>query len=70
MPLAFLALTLPGIALAATCPKPDPAAVVRTVTDKYAAATVDDGAKLAAIFTPDAVDSTAASASPAARCGT
>jgi hypothetical protein len=56
MPLAFVALTLPGIALAANCPKPDPAAVVKTMTDMYAAATVDDGAKLAAIFTPDAVE--------------
>jgi hypothetical protein len=33
LPLALLALTLPGIALAATCPKPDPAAVVKTMTD-------------------------------------
>ena len=56
LPLALLALTLPGIALAATCPKPDPAAVVKTMTDMYAAATVDDGAKLATIFTPDAVE--------------
>ncbi len=56
MPLAFLALTLPGIALAAPCPKPDPTAVVKTMTDMFAAATVDDSAKLAAIFTPDAVE--------------
>ena len=56
MNLAFLALTLPGIALAATCPKPDPAAVVKAMTDMFAALTVDDGAKLAAIFTPDAVE--------------
>jgi hypothetical protein len=56
LPLAFLALTLPGTALAATCPKPDPAAVVKTMTDMFAAFTVDDGAKLAAIFTPDAVE--------------
>ena len=56
VPWAFLALTLPSIALAAACPKPDPAAVVKTMTGMYAAATVDDGAKLAAIFTPDAVE--------------
>ncbi len=56
MPLALLALTVPGIALAAACPKPDSTAVVKTMTDMYAAATVDDGAKLAAIFTPDAVE--------------
>jgi hypothetical protein len=56
MPLAFLALAFPGIALAATCPKPDPTAVVKTMTDMFAALTVDDGAKLAAIFTPDAVE--------------
>jgi hypothetical protein len=56
IPWAFLGLTLPGIALAATCPKPDRAAVVKTMTDMYAAATVDDGARLAAIFTPDAVE--------------
>jgi hypothetical protein len=54
--LACLALTLPGTAPAATCPKPDPAAVVKTMTDMFAAFTVDDGAKLAAIFTPDAVE--------------
>ena len=46
----------PGIALATTCPNPDPAAVVKTMTDMFAALTVDDGAKLAAIFTPDAVE--------------
>jgi hypothetical protein len=40
LPLAFLALTSPGIALAATCPKPDPAAVVKTMTDMFAALTV------------------------------
>ncbi len=56
LPLAFLALTFPGIALAATCPKPDPAAVVKTMTDMFAALTVDDGAKLAVIFTRDAVE--------------
>jgi hypothetical protein len=56
VPLAFLALTFPGIALAATCPKPDPTAVVKTMTDMYAALTVDDGVKLAAIFSPDAVE--------------
>jgi ketosteroid isomerase-like protein len=56
MPLAFLALTLPGIALAATCPKPDPTAVVKTMTDMFAALAADDGTKLAAIFTPDAVE--------------
>jgi len=55
-PLAFLALALPGIASAATCPKPDPADVVKTMTDMYAAASVDDGARLATIFTPDAVE--------------
>jgi hypothetical protein len=55
-PLAFLALTFPGIALAATCPKPQPAAVVKAMTDMFAALTVDDDAKLAAIFTPDAVE--------------
>jgi hypothetical protein len=54
--LAFLALTISGSALAATCPKPDPAAVVKAMTDMFAALTVDDGAKLAAIFTPDAVE--------------
>ncbi len=54
--LAFLALSVPGIAMGATCPKPDPAAVVKTMTDMYAAASVDDGARLAAIFTPDAVE--------------
>jgi len=70
MNLAFLALTLPGIALAATCPKPDPAAVVKTMTDMYAAATVDDDAKLAAFFPPTRWNSTAASVLPAARCGT
>jgi len=56
LPLAFLALTLPATALAATCPRPDPAAVVKTMTDMFAAFTADDGAKLAAIFTPDAVE--------------
>jgi ketosteroid isomerase-like protein len=56
IPLAFLALTFPGIVLAASCPKPDPTAVVKTMTDMFAALTVDDGAKLAAIFTPDAVE--------------
>jgi ketosteroid isomerase-like protein len=56
LPLAFLALTFPGIAVAAPCPKPDPAAVVKTMTDMFAAFTVDDGAKLAAIFSPDAVE--------------
>ena len=54
--LAFLALTFPGIALAATCPKPDPTAVVKTMTDMFAAFTMDDSARLAAIFTPDAVE--------------
>jgi hypothetical protein len=56
VPLALLALILPGIALAATCPKPDPDAVVKTMTDMFAALTVDDGAQLTAIFTPDAVE--------------
>ena len=56
IPLVFLALTFPGITLAATCPTPDPAAVAKTMTDMFAALTVDDGAKLAAIFTPDAVE--------------
>jgi hypothetical protein len=54
--LACLASTLPGIAPAATCPKRDREAVVKTMTDMFAAATVDDGAKLTAIFTPDAVE--------------
>jgi hypothetical protein len=56
MPLLCIALTFPGVALAATCPKPDPAAVVKTMTGMFAALTVDDGARLAAIFTPDAVE--------------
>jgi hypothetical protein len=56
LPLAFLLLTFPGIAPATTCPKPDPAAVVKAMTEMFAALTVDDGAKLAAIFTPDAVE--------------
>jgi hypothetical protein len=56
LPLAFLALSFPGIALAAPCPKPDPVAVVKTMTDMFAALTVDDGAKLTSIFTPDAVE--------------
>ena len=56
LPLVFSALTFPGIALAASCPKPDPAAVVKAMTDMFAALTVDDGAQLAAIFTPDAVE--------------
>ena len=51
-----LALALPAVATAAPCSKPDPAAVVKTMTDMYAAGTVDDGARLAAIFTPDAVE--------------
>ncbi len=56
MQLAFLALSFPRIALAATCPMPDRTAVVKTMTDMFAAFTVDDGAKSAAIFTPDAVE--------------
>ena len=56
MPLVCLILPLPCIALAAACPAPDPGAVVKTMTGMYAAATVDDGARLAAIFTPDAVE--------------
>ena len=50
------ALALPAPTLAAPCPKPDPAAVVKTLTDMYAALTVDDGATLAAAFTADAVE--------------
>jgi ketosteroid isomerase-like protein len=50
------ALALPAPTLAAPCPKPDPAAVVKTMTDMYAALTLDDSAKLAAAFTPDAVE--------------
>jgi ketosteroid isomerase-like protein len=56
-PLLLLAtLTLPTITHAKPCPTPDPAAIVNTMTTMYAAATVDDSAKLAKLFTPDAVE--------------
>jgi len=54
--LLLAVLAAPACSFGATCPKPDPAAVVKTMTDMYAALSRDDSAGLAAAFTPDAVE--------------